>query len=198
MESNEKSITASKEFNVPVETLYSAWTEAEQLKQWWKPMKMNLADVVNDLNEGGEILYKFEGESGTKLTIKGSYEQVQPGEKLVYTWNWELPDDKLNSQYKLEVSFKGTESGSSIHIVQVEEADQEAVKPKEGGWDHELDNLASYLENGDDSDEGNKETTKVDTSSEGLKNTQSTDASSTPEDQEGKPDYGSANSIETL
>jgi uncharacterized protein YndB with AHSA1/START domain len=185
MESNENALTASKEFNVPVQALYEAWTDPEQLKQWWKPMNMSLSEVTNELKEDGQISYKFEGASGAGLTITGSYQQVQPGEKLVYTWNWELPDDKLNSQFKLEVSFSSTGSGSHIEIRQQEEADQESVKPKEGGWDNELNNLATFLESADNN-----------SSSGGLSNAQSTDASSTPEDQEGKPDYGSQNPLE--
>lgn len=197
MESNGNALTASKEFNVSVGTLYKAWTDPEQLKQWWKPMNMTLSEVVNDIKEEGQISYKFEGVSGAGLSINGTYQQVQPGQKLVYTWNWELPDDKLNSQFKLEVTFKSSDSGSSIEITQQQEADQESVKPKEGGWDNELNNLATFLESDTDADL-NASSAEVDESlsTDTLENTQSTDASSSTEDQEGKPDYGSQNPLE--
>jgi uncharacterized protein YndB with AHSA1/START domain len=197
MESNGNALTASKEFNVPVEQLYEAWTDPEQLKQWWKPMDLSLSEVTNELKENGQILYKFEGESGSGLTITGNYQSVQPGERLVYTWNWALPDDKLNSQFKLEVSFSSNNAGSSIEVSQQEDADQESVKPKEGGWDNQLNNLAAFLtSNTGQSEQAESSNVEEEQPAGGLSNTQSTDASSTPEDQEGKPDYGSQNPLE--
>ncbi len=50
MESNgQSSINASKTFKARVEALYKAWTDAEQLKQWWKPMGFSLRQVENEL-----------------------------------------------------------------------------------------------------------------------------------------------------
>jgi uncharacterized protein YndB with AHSA1/START domain len=198
MESNGNALTASKEFNVPVERLYKAWTDPEELKQWWKPMDLSLSEVTNELKENGQILYKFEGESGAGLTITGAYQSVQPGERLVYTWNWALPDDKLNSEFKLEVSFSSHDAGSKIEVNQQEEAEQESVKPKEGGWDNQLNNLSAFIaSNVDSTDQAGNSNVDEEKPSAGLSNTQSTDASSTPEDQEGKPDYGSQNPLET-
>lgn len=188
MESNgQSSINASKTVKAPVEALYKAWTDAEQLKQWWKPMGLSLKEVENELNEGGKISYGFEGEEGTSLTITGSYQEVQPQERLVYTWNWKLPDDKMNSAYKLEVTFSSADEGSSISITQHEDAAEESVKPKASAWDEELNHLASFLESG----------TSTDASSSGsLKNAQHDDASSSDMDHQGKPDYGSQNPLQ--
>jgi uncharacterized protein YndB with AHSA1/START domain len=193
MESNENStITATKEFKVPVDALYKAWTDGEQLKQWWKPMNLTLTEVVNELKEGGEIAYKFEGESDTSLTIQGNYQEVQAPQRLVYTWNWLLPNETLNSKYKLDVQFTSTGEGSSINITQKEEEQQESVKPKASAWDVELNNLAHFLESSSESTSDSAETGQ----SAPLSNTQSRDASSTAMDQEGKPDYGSQNALE--
>lgn len=190
MESNEQStLTASKTFQVPVEALYKAWTDAEQLKQWWKPMGLTLTQVDNELREGGKIAYNFEGQEGTGLTIEGTYQEVQAGQRLVYTWNWQLPDEKLNSAYKLQVTFEGSGAQSTITVKQQEDEQQEAVKPKASAWDEELSNLASFLELGgktESSDGGNGS----------ASNAQQQDASSTPMDQEGKPDYGSQNPLQ--
>ena len=178
MESNDQQkITASKTFDVPVEALYTAWTDGEQLKQWWKLSGLTLSEVQNEISEGGKIAYRFEGADGQGLTINGTYQEVTPQERLVYTWNWQLPDEKLNSSYKLEVVFKPSGSGSSIEISQQEEEQQESVKPKASAWDEELDHLGEFLSGTQSAAGGN-------------------DASSTDMDQEGKPDYGSQNPLQ--
>jgi uncharacterized protein YndB with AHSA1/START domain len=178
MESNEQQqITVNKAFEVPVEDLYQAWTEGSQLKQWWKPLGMTLTDVQNELSEGGKIAYRFEGADSQGLTIDGSYQEVKPQERLVYTWNWQFPDEKLNSAYKLEVVFKSSGTGSSIEIAQQQNEQQESVKPKASAWEEELTHLAEFLSSGKSSSNSN-------------------DASSTAMDQEGKPDYGSQNPLQ--
>jgi len=193
MESNGQStIQASKSFQADVSALYKAWTEAEQLKQWWKPMGLTLSDVENEITEGGKVTYHFKGEEGTSLTIEGTYQEVQPNERLVYTWNWQLPDEKLNSSYKLEVVFEGSADQSSISITQNEEEQQESVKPKESAWDDQLSKLAQFLESGEQS-AGSSDNTA---SAGGVSNTQQQDASSSAMDQEGKPDYGSQNPLQ--
>jgi uncharacterized protein YndB with AHSA1/START domain len=193
MESNGQStIQASKSFQADVSALYKAWTEAEQLKQWWKPMGLTLSDVENEITEGGKVTYHFKGEEGTSLTIEGTYQEVQPNERLVYTWNWQLPDEKLNSSYKLEVVFEGSEDQSSISITQNEEEQQESVKPKESAWDDQLSKLAQFLES-DEQGAGSSDNTA---SSGGVSNAQQQDASSSAMDQEGKPDYGSQNPLQ--
>ncbi len=60
METNKTfKLETSKEFSVPAEQLYEAWTEPEQLKQWWKPIGNQLKEVHNDLKKGGRVAYKF-------------------------------------------------------------------------------------------------------------------------------------------
>jgi uncharacterized protein YndB with AHSA1/START domain len=188
----QSSIQASKSFKTPVSALYQAWTDAEQLKQWWKPMGLTLNNVENEITEGGKVTYHFSGDEGTSLTIEGSYQEVKPNERLVYTWNWQLPDEKLNSAYKLEVAFEGSAEESSISITQTEEEQQESVKPKESAWDDQLSKLAQFLESGAQGSASNGGSG----SPRGLSNAQSQDAGSSDIDQEGKPDYGSQNPLQ--
>lgn len=192
MESNgQSSLQASKALKVPLSSLYSAWTDAAQLKQWWKPMGLTLSDVENEISEGGKVVYHFKGDEGASLTIEGSYQEVQPNARLVYTWNWQFPDEKLNSSYKLDVTFEGSEVESSIAITQQEEEQQESVKPKESAWDEQLSKLAQFLESGVAGSSGDGKA-----GSGKLSNEQHTDASSSEMDQAGKPDYGSQNPLE--
>lgn len=191
MESKEQStLNASKTFQVPVEALYKAWTDAEQLKQWWKPMGLTLMQVENEMREGGKIAYNFEGQEGTGLAIEGTYQEVEPQHRLVYTWNWQLPDEKLNSAYKLEVTFEGSGSQSTITVKQQEDEHQESVKPKASAWDDELSKLAEFLQSGGNADAADTQ------ANAGTNNGQKQDASSSAMDQEGKPDYGSQNPLQ--
>lgn len=139
----ELKVEAQKNFSVSVDELYEAWTNPEQLKKWWKPMGNTLKDVVNDIRQGGSVKYVFNGD---KLIISGEYLEVREKEKLVYTWNWELPEDAVrNAQYKLSVSFSSTGNGSKIHVIQDNFENEETMMPHQEGWEKGLTELEQFL-----------------------------------------------------
>jgi uncharacterized protein YndB with AHSA1/START domain len=144
MEQQDTTVETSKEINAPVEAVYAAWTEPDQLKAWWKPMNNQLGNVVNELNEGGKVDYQFE--SG-KLHISGEYSEVKPNELLAYSWNWEFPDDMVkNGSYKLTVSFSGQDGKSTIKVLQEAAETNESLLPTEQGWEDGLEALKNYVE----------------------------------------------------
>ncbi len=143
MKHEELKVEIRQEFEVPVEKVYEAWTNPDQLKKWWKPMDKKLTGVTNELKEGGKIDYLFDEND---LHITGNYIQIKANELLEYTWNWELPDDPVkNSSYKLTIQFANEGSKSSIHVTQDAFKDEEGMLPHEQGWKKGLSDLSHYL-----------------------------------------------------
>jgi uncharacterized protein YndB with AHSA1/START domain len=124
--------------------LYGAWTEPEQLKQWWKPIGNQLKEVDNDLKKGGKVAYKF---SEDTLRISGEYLEVKEGQSLAYTWNWEFPNDAVkNGAFKLNIRFEDKGNGSRLYVTQENFKDEESLQPHKEGWDKALNDLKNYLE----------------------------------------------------
>ena len=159
MENNSSNLNVSKQFNCSKEALYSAWTQPEQLKLWWKPMGNTLTDVVNDIKEGGEVKYVFKE---NRLTINGKYEKVKEHDLLEYTWNWHISSEPIpEAPYKLSVQFEGDEKNSSILVTQTGFKKDESVQPHQQGWEQGLQQLQDFLSknsvlnnNGTDSNSG--------------------------------------------
>lgn len=146
MEGNQNTgvVEMSRNFTVPVERLFEAWNEPEQLKQWWHPLNNHLETVKNDLKEGGVIDYEFQDH---KLHITGNYQKVSRNEKLVYSWNWELADDQIkNAEYTLSIDFIAEEKGSRLQIRQEGFKDQQATQPHKEGWNQGLESLEEFLQ----------------------------------------------------
>lgn len=135
-------MAVSKTFPVSKERLYKAWTEPEELKQWWKPLGKSLVSVENDIREGGKVRYSFED----GLEISGQYKQADAGKKLVYSWIWHIPEASLhNGDYLLTVAFNEEGEGSSLSVTQENFAQEHAIKPHEEGWQEALDALQYHL-----------------------------------------------------
>ena len=153
METDQKDnvIQIERQFDVDVDKLFRAWTEPEQLKQWWQPMGHPLTNVVNELKEGGKVEYHV-GDAGLQIT--GTYSEVAQNEKLVYSWIWNMNDEGSESGYTLNISFSSEGEGSKIHIVQEGFSGPEFLKPHQDGWEKGLNDLSSYLSGGENQSAG--------------------------------------------
>ena len=89
---NRNILETTMEFNVSREVLFKAWTEADHLKKWWKPENLQLESVENDINPQGKVKYVFKTTEGKNLIVEGEYQEAIKNEKLVYSWNWEIPE----------------------------------------------------------------------------------------------------------
>jgi uncharacterized protein YndB with AHSA1/START domain len=148
MEKNEDlTVHTSRNFGVSVERLYTAWTTETDLREWWQPMGNVLGQMTNDLNSGGAVRYNFEtADGGPAFSIDGVYKEVVPNERLVYTWNWKVPNDTIqDSEFLLTISFRGEGNGSAINVRQENFMSAEAVLPHQQGWEKALEDLEHFL-----------------------------------------------------
>lgn len=144
---NSIQLNVSKEFSVPVERLYKAWINPEDLKQWWRPMGNQLQQATTKPEQGAPIEYVFATEQGThSFTITGTYKEVQDGARLVYTWNWQVPAQAVgDSEFLLTIVFSSQGSSSRIEVTQDNFKDEEALQPHREGWEKALNDLHRYL-----------------------------------------------------
>lgn len=141
-----QSVHLTKEFGASKEKLFSAWTRPEELKRWWRPLQKRLTDVQNDIRPGGTVAYTFEG---GELQISGTYKEAIPNERLVYTWNWELPEDAAHKgEYLLTILFKGNGDRSTLEVRQDNFQQEHSIQPHQQGWEEALNDLHGYLSGG--------------------------------------------------
>ncbi|GAA4339054.1 SRPBCC domain-containing protein [Flaviaesturariibacter amylovorans] len=150
MEPNTKTLELEieYEFDAPADALYRAWTEEEALRQWWRPMGNELVRLTNEIEPGGRVEYEFQTTEGAHaFTIRGTYKEVEPGRRLVYSWDWELPTNQPeDASFVLHVSFQEAGKGSRLQVRQEQFKSEETVQPHREGWEQGLQSLARYLE----------------------------------------------------
>jgi uncharacterized protein YndB with AHSA1/START domain len=79
-----------RRFAKPRENVFRAWTDPQVLKRWWCPPGWAPAEVEVDLRAGGCYRIGMRRESGSPAVyVCGSFVEVDPPARLVYTWQWE-------------------------------------------------------------------------------------------------------------
>jgi uncharacterized protein YndB with AHSA1/START domain len=143
--SNEIKIT--RVYDAPVETVWDAWTDPEQVAQWWGPRGFTLTTHSKDLRPGGHWAYTMHGPDGTDYPNRTFYFEVEKCKKLVYDHG---ANDDRPPMFRVTVLFSelgGKTKMDMTMALPTPEAAEEARKfIKKAGGDSTWDRLAEYLE----------------------------------------------------
>ncbi|MBF4485132.1 SRPBCC domain-containing protein [Flavobacterium sp. CSZ] len=119
---NKETITVNikREFNASLSHVWSAWTEAEILDQWWAPAPFKSKTKRMDFSEGGHRLYAMVGPEDQERWGILDYTSISPKTNFKYSATFcdseGNPDSVFGSSY-WSVNF--SEQGDSV-IVDIE------------------------------------------------------------------------------
>ena len=135
----------SRRFNAPRERVFDAWTNADVLRQWWAAQpNMDTPTAEVDVRPGGRYkLAMRDTDTGEVHTLVGEYREVQPPERLVYTWTWESNADAMRGSENtiVEVDFREDGDATEVVVTHTGFATPELRDLHTHGWNGVLDNL---------------------------------------------------------
>ena len=134
----------TRTFAAPRERVFRAWTEPEQLKRWWGPPGYGTPVAEVDLRVGGRYRFGMRHlPDGEIFYLSGTYREVTPPARLVYTWRWEGEPDGQESRVTVEFNDRG----ASTDVVVLHEmfASRDERDKHEQGWTGCLERLVETL-----------------------------------------------------
>jgi uncharacterized protein YndB with AHSA1/START domain len=117
--------------------VYDAWTRADLLVQWYCPNPDLELKVQADVRVGGEYVV----EMGPHV-VRGSYLEVEPPHRLVFSWSWDGTDDEPT---RVEVELSEVADGTRLLLSHTGFTTAEDATNHRLGWDPELTRLATLL-----------------------------------------------------
>lgn len=142
----EDRLKVTRTFRASRQRVFRAWTEPELMMRWFVEGDADMTVCEIDLREGGT--YRLEGLVGDKRwTIRGSYLEVRPPERLVYTWTWKHDPGLGISEGDTRVTVEFRERGAETELVLTHErfAGIQARDEHTQGWTTCLDRLGRVL-----------------------------------------------------
>lgn len=85
MENNNGDLFITHVFDAPRELVFTAWTDAQQLMQWYAPDGCTIEFKTIDVREGGEFHSVIHDPVHGDCWIIGIYREVVANERLVFT-----------------------------------------------------------------------------------------------------------------
>lgn len=81
----DEQILITREFDAPPELVYEAWTTPGHVSRWWGAGHGSDVAAEIDLRVGGNWRFTLRAEGGHEVAFHGTYREVEPDERLVYT-----------------------------------------------------------------------------------------------------------------
>ena len=90
-------------FQAPRERVFRAWTDPKELAQWFhaSPDYSTLVPEM-DLRVGGKYRMEMHHKGGNVHRLGGTYREIEPPEKVVFTWRWEADPNADESLVTVE------------------------------------------------------------------------------------------------
>ncbi|UTF52106.1 SRPBCC family protein [Natronosalvus rutilus] len=145
-----RSMTVSRVIEASPERVYEAFLDPDELAQWLPPTGF-FAEVHHlEPEVGGTYRMAFTGETEELAeygsTFGGTYLELVPGERIVYTDEFETDDPEMAGETTVTVTFEAVPEGTEITVHH--EGFPEAIPPSDAneGWTDSLSNLAELVE----------------------------------------------------
>jgi uncharacterized protein YndB with AHSA1/START domain len=131
------SLTIRRRFRASPATVFRAWTEPAKIAQWFGPDSGPVLHAETDLRVGGTFRATFRMLDGSEHMCGGTYREIEPDRRLVFTWRW--ADEPGETLVTIELQEDGDGTVMIFHHAQFD-----SVSTRDGheaGWNGAFDKL---------------------------------------------------------
>jgi uncharacterized protein YndB with AHSA1/START domain len=143
--SEKLSLEIKRFINAPRDRVYAAWTDPVQLRQWFGPEKVQTRNLIADARVGGKFRWDLTNSEGEKMTCLGEYRELQPGKKIVFTWQWDDDEDWANHTSVVTVELSDRDGGTELRLIHEQLPNEQSRDGHTGGWNSALDKLEKFF-----------------------------------------------------
>ncbi len=131
-EAEKFSLEIKRFIRAPRDRVYAAWTDPAQLKKWFGPKNVKTRNLIADARVGGKFCWDCTDPEGKEVTISGEYRELQPGKKIVFTW-------------QLKEDYFDREGGTELRLTHEKLPNEASRDDHKQGWNSVLDKLEKFL-----------------------------------------------------
>jgi uncharacterized protein YndB with AHSA1/START domain len=133
-------------FDAPRELVFEAFIDPKHMLHWWGPVEYPVTEVMMDVRLGGRWRGCLKSpETGRELWQHGTFREVDPPRRLVFTFRWEEehPDEGIETVISIDFDDVGGKTHMRFH-----QTPFATVASRNGhvyGWTSTFDRFVTYL-----------------------------------------------------
>jgi uncharacterized protein YndB with AHSA1/START domain len=124
------------------ERVFAAWIDPDQASRWWLPQDCTLVSCKMDVRKGGGWHRRMRVPDGGVVSKWGEYREVTSPERLVFTYNTEYADGRIDPETLVTVTLEDLGDNRTRLTLRHERFWSEAASISHtGGWTGALNRL---------------------------------------------------------
>jgi uncharacterized protein YndB with AHSA1/START domain len=131
--------------NAPRDRVYAAWIDPAELRKWFGPENVQTRNLIADARVGGEFRWDLTNSEGEEMTMRGEFRELQPGRKIVFTWQWQDDEDWENHVSVVTVELSDRDNGTELRLVHEQLPNEASRDGHNEGWNSALDKLEKLV-----------------------------------------------------
>lgn len=152
----------SRSFSAPLDRVWKAWTEPEQMAQWWGPKGFDADVKTLDLKSGGMFHYRLLSPQGQEMWGRMIFREVVPKQRLVFINSFSDPAGGLTRhpmapdwplQMHTTITFDEVDGKTTVTVewvpYEASESESEAFdkgrESMQAGWSGTFEKLEGHL-----------------------------------------------------
>jgi uncharacterized protein YndB with AHSA1/START domain len=146
----------TRTFDAEPDRVFAAWTDPQAFGSWFGPVGMKSVVCEVDPKVGGAWRLMGEGkevpgrcEPGVvRPTVSGKYLEIDPPNRLVFTFAWHEKDDFASSRGQetiVTLQFKPVGERTEMVFTQAVFKEEQALAAHNRGWAESFDKLGDFL-----------------------------------------------------
>ncbi|MEP3277673.1 MAG: SRPBCC domain-containing protein [Stappiaceae bacterium] len=126
--------------------IFGAFKTAAALEQWFSPAPDITLDVLQfEFAVGGRYRIRYAMPDGSHPTLGGTFDLIQPPEKLSFTWVWEAPDPHADIPTRVTIDLIEQNNATEVVLTHEQIPTREIAARHAAGWEATLDHLQQVL-----------------------------------------------------
>ena len=137
------SLVLKRRLKAAPEKVYEAWTQPEQMTQWWGVAGGPKPPVAEtDLRVGGRFRVQFWDPKNEHHSVSGTYREVVPNRKLSFSWAWQSTPER---ESLVTIDLNPVNDGTMLTLTHEQFFSEKARDDHGRGWNLSLDRLEAFL-----------------------------------------------------
>ena len=138
-------VVIEREYSVPVERVFTAWTDPSKLLHWFRSSDnvwVHSADV--DLRAGGAYRFEIHGPDNEVVIVAGTYLRVDPPHRLEFTAKW-AKSSTTRPETVVMVELTATSGGTKLTLTHSQFSSDRSAEAHNMGWTGVLTTLGNFV-----------------------------------------------------
>lgn len=125
--------------------VFRALSQPQELIKWFGPDGFTIPGAESDLREGGRYRIAMQPPQGDLFYLEGEFLEIDPPERLSYTFRWEDPDpEDRETVVRLALRDLG-DASTELIFTQGDFTTERRRALHEGGWTQSLNKLEELV-----------------------------------------------------